>query len=308
MTSGSPWTRPPAQPAAYPFFTRLSDRLHGWLDGRRGIPVIPGLAAEGANGSAARGTRDGDTAGGDTAGGGAVDGGAVDGDTRGGGAADSGTAGGSPPAVRNAHANGVAPSRPRPGLFPLGTPHIQMLSQQALERIQKEEISYREECVGLKSEYARFLGEHDALGGQLVTASERLERARRELTPGDLASRRVAEADAVTRPDDLVRRRRRAQWERDLARAERDFNEIAERHMTAAREAMLRQDLIRDRAAVARAAARRHSELAQRRIATYLQQLVRTHRQGPDLNMLLIGQPVGPELPEWVTSADDEEN
>ena len=73
----------------------------------------------------------------------------------------------------------------------------------------------------------------------------------------------------------------------------------------AAREALLRRDLIRDRAAVARAAAKRHSELAHRRIATYLQQLVRTHRQGADLNMLLVTHPVGPDLPEWVTSAHD---
>ena len=37
----SPWTRPPEQPAPYRLPARLSDMLHGWLDGRRGIPELP---------------------------------------------------------------------------------------------------------------------------------------------------------------------------------------------------------------------------------------------------------------------------
>src|SRR5271166_1963733 len=39
--AASPWTRPPEQPAPYRLPARLSDMLHGWLDGRRGIPELP---------------------------------------------------------------------------------------------------------------------------------------------------------------------------------------------------------------------------------------------------------------------------
>ena len=202
-------------------------------------------------------------------------------------------------------ADDVSSTSPRLDTGPLETPRIWVLSRQALQRIRGEEIGYRDECAVLKPEYARFLSVRDALGSRLIAARERLERARKELTPAALASRRLAERDATARPDELVRGRRLAKWERELAAAEHDFNLIAEQHVAAAREALLRRDLIRDRAAVARAAANRHSELAHRRIATYLQQLVRTHERGRDLNMLLTGQPVGPELPEWVTSAHD---
>jgi hypothetical protein len=291
MSEGSPWTRPPEQPTNYRFTARLSDMLHGWLDGRRGIPALPDAVVGDAAGAA---DADGSTEGDGNGAGGAGESGGLDGDGVG---ADG--AGGDIPADH------VPPVHPGPGIGVLETPRIRVLSRQALERIRGEEISYRDECAVLKPQYARFLSERDALGGQLVTARERLERARQELTPADLASRRLAEKDAAARPDDLVRGRRRAEWERELAAAERNFNVIAERHMAAAREAVLRRDLIRDRAAVARAAAKRHSELAQRRIATYLQQLVRTHKQGRDLNMLIIVQPVGPELPEWATSAAD---
>ena len=38
--AASPWTRPPEQPAPYRLPARLSDMLHGWLDGK-GIPELP---------------------------------------------------------------------------------------------------------------------------------------------------------------------------------------------------------------------------------------------------------------------------
>src|SRR5205814_8435156 len=57
------------------------------------------------------------------------------------------------------------------------------------------------------------------------------------------------------------------------------------------------RDELRRRDAVTRARTRRIYEHAWRRVATYWQQLVRTHEHGRELNARL--RPVGPELPEW---------
>ena len=96
-----------------------------------------------------------------------------------------------------------------------------------------------------------------------------------------------------------MRARRQVAWARRLAKAEQAVNTATAQLADATREAELRSELSRNRTALAQAAAHRHHEFYLRRTATYLQQLVRTHERGRDLNMLLMRHQVGPELPEW---------
>ena len=109
----------------------------------------------------------------------------------------------------------------------------------------------------------------------------------------------VAIADGATTISEIGTLRRYTGWERRLGTAEQQYQSATARLADAKHEAQLREELIRDREAVARAAARRHYEFALRRTATYQQQLVRTHRGGPELNRLLLDHLVGPDLPAW---------
>ena len=185
----------------------------------------------------------------------------------------------------------------RPGWL---TPRMNVLSQRALEQIRDEQIAYRRDCSEWKEELLAFRGMQDAAAEEVATAKETLQQAQRPLTEQERDARRLAEQDLRTRPDGFVRGRRQTSWERRLRAAEQAYQAATTRLADATRQAQLRDELIRDRFAVAQAAGRRCQELAMRRIATYQQQLVRTHRQGADLNLLLMSHPVGPDLPEWV--------
>ena len=181
----------------------------------------------------------------------------------------------------------------------LETPRMKVLSWQALERIHNEEIACLTDCAVRKEELKKFLRDRDAAAQQVARAKNKLEQAQRPLSADERETRRLAEEDRRKRPEALVRARRDTAWERRLRDAEQAYLAAIARLAEATRQAEAREEFIRDRTAVARAAALRHHELAMRRIATYLQQLVRRHRQGPDLNLLLVRYPAGPDLPEW---------
>jgi len=233
--------------------------MHGWLDGRRGIPPLPQSPNRPVNGTAI-------------------------------------------PAAES-HLKEIAkpPGEPGPASSPalLQTPRIEVLSRQALELIEGEKIRFEDDRAVLQRESARFLQVRDALADELAVAEEKLKDARSPLSSQEREDRRIAEQDSQSRPAGLVRARRQAAWDRRLGVAEQQYQATVIELAGAVREAELRKELIQDREAVARAAARRHHEFAMRRIATYLQQLVRTHRRGAELSLLLIRHPVGPDLPEW---------
>ena len=170
---------------------------------------------------------------------------------------------------------------------------------QALELIRAEEEACIRDSSAYLSELRRFQKARDTVAKRHEQALAELARAQRPLTNPELLSRRLAEQSTRDRPDSLVRTRRQTAWERRLAEAALGANMATAQLADATREAELRHELRRDRIALAQAAAHRHYEFCMRRTATYLQQLVRTHKQGADLNMLLMRCQVGPELPEW---------
>jgi hypothetical protein len=204
---------------------------------------------------------------------------------------------------------GSAPSvEPRPvGPPPVArTSRMEVLSRMALGLIHQEEIRLYSELAVLQREFADFVGLRDALSDQLAQLKQKLTEARRPLSGHELEVRRLAEQDVRSRPAYLVRARRQTAWERRLAAVEQQHQSATTRLADANRQAQLRAELIRDREAVARAAARQHYELGLRRIATYQQQLVRRHRDGAALNRLL-DHPVGPNLPEWAQGRSQED-
>jgi hypothetical protein len=182
---------------------------------------------------------------------------------------------------------------------------MEVLIRQALELIEAEKIKFADEWAVLKRESAHFLMARDALRGEVAACEEKITHARNPLSKEETEGRRYAELDSRHRPAELVRARRRAAWQRRLLEAEQQHQAAVTRLAQADREFELRGELIRDRAAVARAAARRHHELALRRVATYLQVLVRRHRQGTELNTLLVQFPTGPDLPSWTREPDE---
>ncbi|MGH3122138.1 MAG: hypothetical protein ACRDND_14085 [Streptosporangiaceae bacterium] len=232
--ASSPWTRPPEQPARYRLPERLSDMIHGWLDGRHGLPPLP---------------------------------------------PDAGRPGQDTPLPR--------------------TSRMEVLARQATELIEGERIRCGEDSAVLKREATQFLMIRDALSDEFAVTERKLREAQNPLSDQQRDARRLAEHDTQHRPAGLVRLRRQTAWDRQLAAAEQRHWGIVARLAEASREAQLREELISDRAAAARAGARRHHELALRRIATYLQQLVRTHPHGAELNRLLVEHPAGPDLPAW---------
>jgi hypothetical protein len=198
----------------------------------------------------------------------------------------------------------VAAPAPAGRLSWLMSPRIVVLSAWAQEQIRAEELAYWNDCAVLKEKVQRLRATQDAVAVELAAAKERLELAQRPLTDQDRKARRLAEQVQSERPESFVAERRQAEWDRRLRAAEGAYQAAVTRHAEAARQAQLREELIRDRLAVARASARRHHEFAMRRIATYQQQLVRRHRRGTDLNLLIMSHPVGPELPAWTVDPD----
>lgn len=271
------WTRPPEKPTRYRLPARLTDMGHGWLDGRRGLPRLPEITAPDPGGESAPAA---------------------------------GEAAVTPPLAHVAQTVADAPSRPAVEGFPparvpatppawLQTPRMLVLWRQGLERIRAEEEACIRDCSAYQRELSRFQKARDTATEKHEQALAELARTQCPLTVPELSVRRLAEQSTRDRPDSLVRNRRQTGWERRLARAEQTANTATAQLADATREAELRQELRRDRIALAQAAALRHYEFCMRRTATYLQQLVRTHKQGEDLNMLLMRYPAGPELPEW---------
>lgn len=166
----------------------------------------------------------------------------------------------------------------------------------------------REEVAMLRLELAGHLARRDALQGELDVCEGLLTVVCAPLEPAGLEVRRLAERDPHSRPDALIHARRKTERERAVEAAQRRRLSVAAQLAEAQRESHVRAQLIWDRAAVARAAARRHHELAHRRIATYQQQLVRTHHQGLELNKLLLEHPVNPQLPGWVSQPGRDED
>jgi hypothetical protein len=267
------WTRPPERPTRYPLLARLSDMAHGWLDGRRNLPDLPRMTVEPAGGSAAA-------------------------------AADGTPALLSAPVPESAPTELTGPKAPTGRLSWLLSPRINVLSAWAMEQIRAEEMAYLNDCAVWKEELSGFLTARDAAAKELATAKERLEVAQRPLTDSERKARRLAEQKVAGRPENFVAGRRQNEWDRRLREAERAHQAAITRHADASRQVQLREEMIRDRLAVARAAAGRHHEFAMRRIATYQQQLVRRHRRGADLNLLLMSHPVGPDLPAWIEVPD----
>lgn len=266
--AASPWTRPPEQPAPYRLPARLSDMLHGWLDGKRGIPELPnGLT------SAVSMADESDTETGDPK------------------LSDSPDA-----------------AKPQTRLPTPWTPRIEVLVRRSRELIEGERIRFVDDCSDLKRRSIEYQVLLDPLKEHLTAIKERLNQARVQPSSAELGKRRLAEQDAENRPDTLVSARRQAAWDRRLSTVEGQQQSATAELSRAAYAFRLHEDLIRERAEVARAAARRHHEFALRRVATYLQQLVRKHPRGAELNQWLMDYRVAPDLPEWARESTEAES
>jgi hypothetical protein len=264
----SPWTRPPEQPAPYRLPARLSDMLHGWLDGKRGIPEVPNGRTSAASMAAASDSETGD------------------------------------PKLSD------SPDIAKPQIRPptLWTPRIEVLIRRSRELIEEERIRFADDWSELKRRSIEYQLSLDPLKEQVTALEERLNQARVQPSNAELGKRRLAEQDAGSRPETLVSARRQAAWDRRLSTVEEQHQSATAKLARAACTFRLHEDLIRERAEVARAAARRHHEFALRRVATYLQQLVRKHPRGAELNEWLMGYRVGPDLPEWARESAEAES
>jgi hypothetical protein len=271
----SSWIREPERAGRYGLGARLSDMLHGWLDGRRGIPALPSRPDTADGAADASGNED-----------------VADRHGRG------GEAGAGQPSAPDETASARPAGPARPSL--VSTQRIKVLSSLAGEQVALEEARLIEDRSRLEREAMPFLAARDALTDELALAEARRLQAADPLTDGQRGDRRLAERDVKARPDTLIQSRRHEAWQRRLGTAEQQHKSVLTRFAEADRQARLRDDLIRGRIELAQANARRHYEVALRRIATYAQQLVRTHPQGVELNQLLLSHPVGPDLPAWV--------
>jgi hypothetical protein len=179
------------------------------------------------------------------------------------------------------------------------TPRIDAIIHEANVLIETEHCNLIEERALLRRQLTESEAALDSSAEESLTTAARLAGAHVGLTAQQLEQRRLAEADQRNRPLALVMARRKSAWDRQLASAERRNQAVTAQASQARHQATLSRDLMADREEAARAAARRHQELAHRRIATYLQQLVRTHPEGRKLNDSFSEFQVDPELPEW---------
>ena len=186
------------------------------------------------------------------------------------------------------------------------TPRMEVLLRLSRERIEGERIRLADDLSVLMQRAAESRHLAEALTERSRAHGQALERAQKPPEDTDLAKRRLAEQDTQRRPDGLVIDRRQAAWELRLRSAQEQHQATAAQLARATQALRYHEDLIAERTTVAACAARRHHELALRRVATYLQQLVRTHRRGPELNALLMQHRVGPDLPTWVSNATEE--
>lgn len=270
------WTRPPGEPAPYRLRTRATDMMHGWLDGRRGIPRVPagGNPRVPAGGMEAARPAIASAAAGDAPEPGDSSGPTEPGDSSG-------------PTVRPAEHGSV------------WTPRIEVLVRRSRELIEGERIRFADDWLILVRRSVGYQQSLDPLAAEVTALGDKLGPARARPTSAELGRRRLAEQDPAERPESLVSARRLADWERQLRAVEQEHQSATARLAAATHAFRLQEDLIRERAEVARAAARRHHELQLRRVATYLQQLLRSHPRGVELNEWLTAYRVGPDLPEW---------
>src|ERR1039457_1285849 len=173
----SPWTRPPEQPAPYRLPARLSDMLHGWLDGRRGIPEVPNGRTSAASMAAASDSETGDP--------------------------------------KLSDSPDIAKPQIRPPT--LWTPRIEVLIRRSRELIEEERIRFADDWSELKRRSIEYQLSLDPLKEQVTALEERLNQARVQPSNAELGKRRLAEQDAGSRPETLVSARRQAAWDRRLS-------------------------------------------------------------------------------------------
>lgn len=186
------------------------------------------------------------------------------------------------------------------------TPKLDALRADTLKAIAEEHESLEKAIAPLRRLVASARTTQDVLPYSIELAKKLADQAWPEPTEIELESRRLAELDHRLRPDDLVRRRRQGDYQRRVLAAEAQVIERNREFATAVRNEIALLEVIAHRTAVAQAAARRIHHHGERRIATYLQRLVRRHKQGLWLNTHLTRHPAGPELPAWVTNVSEE--
>jgi hypothetical protein len=256
------WTTRPAEPSGYGPLARLSDMFHGWYDGKRRIPLL--VAGEPSDGATPDGTTSEDESPGEE----------------------------TPEAVSvHEAANELR----------VWTPRIEVLGREARQAIAREKRSLDEAQAGVAKRLGKARAEKQTLEEKIKLAEEDLGLARRPQPEEERTTRRLAERDSRTHPDAFVRQRRQAEHARKLAKAQRGYLALIARHAEVSESEEALREAINRRNSAAQAAAWQHYERGQRRIATYLQQLVRSRkREGPRLNQIIPLHPVGPDLPSWL--------
>ncbi|MDH2430328.1 hypothetical protein [Sphaerisporangium sp. TRM90804] len=303
-----PWTAPPPDPTPYLLRERIGDMYAGWVDGRNGVPMLPPPAPspKGATTVASGGGK---------------------------GAAlpepwellpadraDAVLAGPPEPSRKPRwwHRRPSAPGpREEAGEYEryaavweatseetLSTPRIEAIKSQTLAEIADEERRLEESVAVLRKMVARAREDRDVMPRAIDLAEREVDAAWTPPTPQSLTCRRTAEQNTARRPDELIRLRRTGDHRRRVRKAENAYLERSRELAHAIRSEEMLNEIIAHRTAVARAAAHRLHQHGNRRIATYLQQLVRKHKRGPELNLVLLRHPVGPSLPAWVTESE----
>jgi hypothetical protein len=184
------------------------------------------------------------------------------------------------------------------------TPRLEYLRHLARDRMAAEQNEDLLAAGRLHDELAGARARWEAAEREARLAQRTWEEACRPAPEEDLKERRLAELLRQDRPDALVRARRLAGHDRKRAAAENAWARAHERLAVAALAAEALRLEIDRREAGSRARARRIHEFVSRRAAAYLQQLVRTHPRGPDLNARL--HLLGPDLPSWAREPSEE--
>ncbi len=174
----------------------------------------------------------------------------------------------------------------------------------ARELIGQERIALLTYMAPIQEELSRLRAQQSDLESRLAAAQRALEKLRDDPPKDeDLKERRMAEGDVSRRPDRLVRDRRLAEYARRCTEAEAAYLAFAAELARVSQGIRAHENALARRLAIARTQAHRVHEHIWRRVATYWQQLVRSHRYGPELNKRL--HPVGPELPRWAQESAD---
>jgi hypothetical protein len=284
----SHWADPPAKPIRYRLGAWFADVYHGRRDGRKRIPHVS-IAPDGSEPQTA-GIDSSDGLG-----------------------PDSPPPAGEHPPLGNGAAPGVAPQTGPPVSAGAGgdpadiharTPHLMKLRALARELIGQERVAMLTDMVPIHAELSRLRAQETDLQGRLAAAKRTVE----ELlgappSDEDLKERRIAEADVGRRPDRLVRERRLAEYGRRCGEAEAGYLAVAAELARVSQDIRAHEKALARRLEIARTRAHRVYEHTWRRVATYWQQLVRSHRYGRELNASL--RLVGPELPRWAQEPED---